>query len=84
MIVGKRFTRVKRVQTFVSVHRIAVEQFPHVSALIDDLLHAEEIPRSVNPAFAERMPRIVRMRDGHVEFDDAERGAPREPADAAS
>jgi lipoprotein-releasing system ATP-binding protein len=26
-----------------------------------------------NPAFAERMPRVVRMRDGHVELDDVGR-----------
>ncbi|HEY4157206.1 MAG TPA: ABC transporter ATP-binding protein [Polyangiaceae bacterium] len=29
-----------------------------------------------NPAFAERMPRVVRMRDGRVEIDDVGRAAP--------
>jgi lipoprotein-releasing system ATP-binding protein len=36
-----------------------------------------------NPAFAERMPRVVRMRDGRVEIDDvgrAQRVTPPEPA----
>ena len=38
-----------------------------------------------NPAFAERMPRVVRMRDGHVELDDVgrdhvERAPLQEPA----
>jgi len=38
-----------------------------------------------NPAFAERMPRVVRMRDGRVEIDDvgrAQRLSPPEPAAA--
>jgi len=38
-----------------------------------------------NPAFAERMPRVVRMRDGRVEIDDvgrAQRVTPPEPAAA--
>jgi lipoprotein-releasing system ATP-binding protein len=30
-----------------------------------------------NPAFAERMPRVVRMRDGKVELDDVGRDHPR-------
>jgi lipoprotein-releasing system ATP-binding protein len=33
-----------------------------------------------NPAFAERMPRVVRMRDGRVEFDDVGRDHPSTPA----
>jgi lipoprotein-releasing system ATP-binding protein len=40
-----------------------------------------------NPAFAERMPRVVRMRDGRVEFDDVGRDHgtnPAMPAAAAS
>ena len=32
-----------------------------------------------NPAFAERMPRVVRMRDGRVEFDDVGRDHPSVP-----
>ncbi len=33
-----------------------------------------------NPAFAERMPRVVRMRDGRVEFDDVGRDHGTNPA----
>ena len=33
-----------------------------------------------NPAFAERMPRVVRMRDGRVEFDDVGREHPSNPS----
>ena len=32
-----------------------------------------------NPAFAERMPRVVRMRDGRVEFADVGRAHPSVP-----
>jgi lipoprotein-releasing system ATP-binding protein len=37
-----------------------------------------------NPAFAERMPRVVRMRDGRVEFDDVGRDHGTNPATPAS
>jgi len=42
-----------------------------------------------NPAFAERMPRVVRMRDGRVEFDDVGRShqsvpPPAAPSDASA
>jgi lipoprotein-releasing system ATP-binding protein len=37
-----------------------------------------------NPAFAERMPRVVRMRDGRVEFDDVGRDHGVNPAAPAS
>ena len=33
-----------------------------------------------NPAFAERMPRVVRMRDGRVEFDDVGRDHATQPS----
>ena len=35
-----------------------------------------------NPAFAERMPRVVRMRDGRVELDDVGRAQRPEPVQA--
>ena len=37
-----------------------------------------------NPAFAERMPRVVRMRDGRVEFDDVGRDHATDPRPAGS
>ncbi len=37
-----------------------------------------------NPTFAERMPRVVRLRDGRVEHDDVRTAAPAATADAAS
>ncbi|HEY3253659.1 MAG TPA: ABC transporter ATP-binding protein [Polyangiaceae bacterium] len=37
-----------------------------------------------NPAFAERMPRVVRMRDGRVEFDDVGRDHPGAGASATN
>jgi len=37
-----------------------------------------------NPAFAERMPRVVRMRDGRVEFDDVGRAHEAMPITAPS
>ena len=37
-----------------------------------------------NPAFAERMPRVVRMRDGRVEFDDVGRDHGTDPRPAGA